>query len=467
MKHRIALPALLLALTLSLAALAGCGAGAPASGGASDPAQAPAVTPDPGSAAPAQDTAPAGQEAWPVPATGIEFAPIENFAPAGVVRAMADSRSGAGSAAGYYDVYGQEDGSALLTFVDYATNQWVVLCSQPNCAHNSEACPAWYSYGNALRVYPIGDKLAVLQGGAPYARDWLGDRGLAKVDVMNADGSGRQTVFTFPASCWVSTLPHYHMARDEENLYFVILETTESGDRQAILCAADIQSGQVFALCGLPEDETHLVGGTDNALVLEYTPGINQSLDTAPADTQVVKLDLATRTLTPLASYPFGTALVTCDSEMLYLLDSTAVQSINLVDGSTAARLPVTLPEGCSSIQRLEGVYDGRLVAVTWTDGSVTQSGTLCSFAIDPTSGARTDLPYCYEDGAGGAQPCLPLAEAGDKLLCQVGTTNIQVTVAGAPEGQGQGSQSRSQYALVPKADFWAGTADMTPLPLS
>lgn len=342
---------------------------------------------------------------------------------------------------------------SLLCWVDYAAAAAAVLCSQPNCTHDSDACPAWYSCGNALRVYPIGGRLAVLQGGAAAGSDGL----VPGLDVMNADGSGRQTAFTFPASCWVSTLPHYHMARDDENLYFVITDTS-SGERQATLCAAHIPTGQVFALCGLPEDETHLVGGTDGVLVLEYTPGINQSTDAAPADTQVVKLDLAARRLTPLVSYPFGSALTACDREIFYLLSGSTVRSINLVDGSTAVEMPVALPEGCSGVQRLAGVFGGQLVVYTWTDGSMNAAGELRFFAIDPTTGARTDLPYTYTDAGGQQQPCLPVAETETGFLCQAGE-------AGAPEGAGR--YAGVQYALVPKEAFWAGTADMAPMPLS
>lgn len=464
MKHRLILPCLLLAVALATAGLSGCGAAsrtpAPEFSSGADAA------PSPDAAETASPAPVTGEVAWPVPETGIDFAPIQDFAPAGVVRAISDSQPGAGSDTGYYAIDRLQDGSARITFVDYATKQQIVLCSQPNCTHTSDACPAWYSYDNALRVYPLGDQLVVLQGGSFLPQDWLGDRAVPRVDILNADGSGRHTAFTFPSGCWVSTMPHYHMARDDENLYFVIQQTTEAGDRQAILCAAHAASGQVFALCGLPEDETHLIGGTDGTLVLEYTPGINESMDAAPADTQVVQLDLATRQRIPLTSYPFGSALTACDSEMFYLLSAGKVCSINLVDGSTAVEMPLTLPEGCSSIQRMYGVFDGRLVAATWTDGAMNTPGGLRFFAIDPTTGARTDLPYTTgEENA--LVPCQPLAETDTDFLCLAEQTSIAVTVAGAPEGQGQGSAAQYRYALVPKADFWAGTADMTPLPLN
>lgn len=451
---RHAIPALLLSALLTLSALAGCSGRQPASAAPTpgptplpigQDAAGPTAAPVSGSAAPAAGAE--TQPAWPVPENSIGFAPIENFAPAGVVRAVRDTPRGAASDKGYYEVIPRADGSALLGFVDFAAKQHIVLCSQPNCTHDSESCPAWYASDNALRVFPVGDRVAVLQGGAYSSGDGAGQDAVPRVDTMDADGSGRQTVFTFPASCWVSTMPHYHMARDDENLYFVVVDSA-AGDRQAILCAAHIPSGQVFALCGLPEDETHLIGGTDGALLLEYTPGINQSGNAAPADTRAALLDLASLQLTQVAGYPFGSALTACDGGTLYLLGDDTVRSISLADGSVS-EAAVTLPEGCSGIQQVCGVFDGQLAAYTWTDGSAEASGELCFFAIDPATGTRTDLPYRFSGPDGRAMPCQPLAESGDAILCQAG----------------QDSSLRFSYALVPKADFWAGTADMTPLP--
>ena len=162
MKHRLILPCLLLAVALATAGLSGCGAAsrtpAPEFSSGADAAPSPDVAE---TASPAPVT---GEAAWPVPETGIDFAPIQDFAPAGVVRAISDSQPGAGSDTGYYAIDRLQDGSARITFVDYATKQQIVLCSQPNCTHTSDACPAWYSYDNALRVYPLGDQLVVLHG---------------------------------------------------------------------------------------------------------------------------------------------------------------------------------------------------------------------------------------------------------------------------------------------------------------
>lgn len=453
--HRPVLAALLLAASL----LAGCAAGEPpasdaASAGipAADSAVSAVSTPAPDAvSAPADDIAPpasaAGETAraaWPVPETGIDFAPIENFAPAGVVRAVRDDLRGAATADGFYAVAPRTDGSALLTFVDFAAKQHIVLCSQPNCTHNSDACPAWYARDNALRPYAVGGKLAVLQGGS-----YAGGDAVPQVDCMNADGSGRQTAFVFPASCWVSTLPHYHMAFDDENLYFVVVDSA-SGERQAILCAAHIPSGQVFALCGLPEDETHLIGGGDGALLLEYTPGINQSADAAPADTEVARLDLAGLQLTPLARYPFGSAQTACDGETLYLVPAAGgqLQALSLADGSLTGAADIALPEKCARIQQVCGVFDGRVVACAYTENA-NAPGEPRLFAYDPAAGGRTDLPYSYVDGSASSLPCLPLAESGDAILCLAG----------------QDAAGGGRYALVSKAEFWAGSADMTPLP--
>lgn len=199
------------------------------------------------------------------------------------------------------------------------------------------------------------------------------------------------------------------------------------------------------------------MGGTDGVLVLEYTPGINQSTDAAPADTQVVKLDLAARRLTLLVSYPFGSALTACDREIFYLLSGSTVRSINLVDGSTAVEMPVALPEGCSGVQRLAGVFGGQLVVYTWTDGSMNAAGELRFLpSTPPPARAPTCLTLIPTPAASGSPACRwPRPRPGSSARQE----------AGAPEGAGR--YAGVQYALVPKEAFWAGTADMAPMPLS
>ena len=120
---------LILAAALTLAACAS----------ASD--ETPLTTPTPAPEAPEPTSTPA-------PAT-TDFYPLESYTTA----------FNTGDA--YYELV-PYPGHALLLKTDYATAAQTVCCTMPNCAHDSEACPAYFP-GRARRytVFTAGDTLYV------------------------------------------------------------------------------------------------------------------------------------------------------------------------------------------------------------------------------------------------------------------------------------------------------------------
>ena len=108
---------------------------------ASAPDETPLTTPTPAPEAPEPTSTPA-------PAT-TDFYPLESYTTA----------FNTGDA--YYELV-QYPGHALLLKTDYATAAQTVCCTMPNCAHDSEACPAYFP-GRARRytVFTAGDTLYV------------------------------------------------------------------------------------------------------------------------------------------------------------------------------------------------------------------------------------------------------------------------------------------------------------------
>lgn len=453
----LALPALLMALLVPTAALAGC---TPGEAAPSSP-DAPADTSAAGEAS-TEETPPdaAGTAAldWtPVsPATPPEgdYADLADFAPKGEAEGLADRPGirGYGSETGYYSFRLREDASALLCYLDYATEREVVLCSQPNCTHDSDACPAWYPFDNGLRAVPVGDRLIVLQGGSPNYVDLLGADATSKIQVMNPDGSDRQEVFAFPASSWVSTLPRGGFARDEAYLYFTITDQS-AGVNARTLCAVD-GAGKVFALCALPEDEERIAGGDGQSLILTCMPGSSEPDGTQTYTTRVLRLDLTTLQATPLFSYP-ADAQGVCGEGAYYVLAGSTLQSYSLTDGSLLSEVEADIPNA----QTLYGVYDGRLLISGYTD-----MGEPLYYGIDTQTGARTDLPYLYEE-EGTVTFGEVLAAAGEGYLCIAGAQNEPVTYPANPGEEPMRSFWLSPaYGLTDREHFWAG-AEMEAIP--
>lgn len=444
----LVLPALMMALLVPAAALAGCVSDGEdalfAATGAESPEEMP---PEPAQETGEENGALSGTAApAPDPPEG-NYADLSGFSPSGDVEGLADRAgiSGYGSDTGYYSFRLREDASASLCYLDYASGREIVLCSQPNCAHDSDACPAWYPFANGLRAVPVGDRLIALQGGSPNYADLLGAQAVPKVEVMEPDGSDRQETFTFPASCWVSTLPRGGFARDDRYLYFTVTDQS-AGANARTLCAADGE-GNVFALCALPEDEERIAGGDGGALILTCMPG---SSDLSGQDyvTQVLRLDLEQMQMTPLLSYP-AEALGVCGQGAYYVLDGQTLQGYSLTDGSKLSDVAVDNP----GVQTLYGVFDGRLLA----SGYTWEGEPLC-YALDVETGERTDLPYIFrEDGTVAFGEIL--AQAGDRFVCVAGVQSDAVTYpAQSGEEPMRTSWLSPAYALVNFADFWAGS---------
>ena len=447
----LALPALLMALLVPTVALAGCTPGEPAPSSPAAPADTSSAGMTPAEEAPPDTAGTTVDLDWtPVaPATPPEgdYADPADFAPQGEVEGLADRSgiSGYGSDTGYYSFRLREDASASLCYLDYASGREIVLCSQPNCTHDSDACPAWYPFDNGLRAVPVGDRLIVLQGGSPNYVDLLGADATPKIQVMNPDGSDRQETFAFPAGSWVSTLPRGGFARDDVYLYFTITDQS-AGANARTLCAVDGE-GKVFALCALPEDEERIAGGDGGALILTCMPG---SSDLSGQDymTQVLRLDLEQMQMTPLFSYP-AEALGVCGQGAYYVLDGQTLPGYSLTDGSKLSDVAVDNP----GVQTLYGVFDGRLLASGYT-----REGEPLCYALDVETGERTDLPYIFrEDGTVAFGEIL--AQAGGRFVCVAGVQSDAVTYpAQSGEEPMRTSWLSPAYTLVDHADFWAGS---------
>lgn len=445
------LPALLMALLVPAAALAGCTPGEQtppvpsASAGEADTGETPTAETPPDTAGTTTDLnwTPAPPAA---PPEGT-YADLTDFAPAGEAEDLADRPgiSGDGSDTGYYSFRQREDASALLCYLDYATGREIVLCSQPNCTHDSDTCPAWYPFVNGLRAVPVGDRLIVLQGGSPNYADLLGSDATPKIQVMNPDGSDRREAFAFPASSWVSTLPRGGFARDDAYLYFTITDQS-AGVNARTLCAADGE-GRVFALCALPEDEERIAGGDGQSLILTCMPG-SSDLD-GTYTTQVRRLDLTTLQETTLFSYP-AEARGVCGQGAYYVLAGNKLQSYSLTDGSLLSETEADAP----GAQALYGVYDGKLLISGYTD-----QGEPLYYGVDTRTGARTDLPYIYSTDGSVAFGEI-LAAAGEDYVCIAGAEIIPVTYpAASGEEPMRASWLSPAFGLTASGDFWAGKA--------
>ena len=163
------------------------------------------------------------------------------------------------SASGSYNTELRPDGSANICYTDFATGQKIVLCSQLNCAHDNESCSAWVNaVGGKVMPIPVGDKVVLLYAGSIYNYELFGDDTLARVEIMNADGTDRRLIHTFAATEQVAFMPFAGLARDNENLYFAI-EDSQTGPGVRTIYAANVISGTVEPVYQMTHEEERLV----------------------------------------------------------------------------------------------------------------------------------------------------------------------------------------------------------------
>ena len=107
---------------------------------------------------------------------------------------------GAAGAKGFYFVSAavRSDDSTSLMYCDYDTMQQLLLCSQPNCAHNTAACNGYLPY-SAGGIVPeiVGQNLVLFYPGNVHAEE---NATLPRIETMGLDGSDRTETITFAAN---------------------------------------------------------------------------------------------------------------------------------------------------------------------------------------------------------------------------------------------------------------------------
>lgn len=402
-------------------------------------------------------------------ACGSSAAGAENisFAPASSrsgVEWLNDRAGGYSSTSGFYRTQLRSDQLAQnLLYIDFATGQELYLCSQPNCTHDSDSCSSWLSLSGALtRVIPVGEKVVILYGGNSYAP---GENSKPHILLMNPDGSERKTLASFESTDMVAAMPRGGLARDEENLYFV-LQSQDVNTRT--LYAVNVVTEQVTPVCALSEEEEKIVGGAGSELVLSYTPGA-YSLENDAADltTQFIRLDPKTGTVTPLFSCAYLDTLLGCIDGKAYLLNSDGtLYSYDLQTGESAA-VKTDLP--AIDYINWAGTADGKgLISLIFqpTGEGAEESADIVTlyFSIDLASGRSTPLPYIF-DGETMQQPMRIEAESSTHLLLLSGNRDVKVAAPGESEGEiTTVSGTVPVYSLLSKEDFRAARDTAVPV---
>lgn len=168
--------------------------------------------------------------------------------------------NGAEGESGYYYTAASEDSSyCSIRFIDKESHQDVVLCSNPGCGHNTDACPAYL--GNKLpELAWAGGKVVLFY---QEMSDGQNDE-LPHIDVMAPDGSNRHKV------CDLAANQEYSggVAASGESLYF-LLSTYEANGYSTELVRLNLTSGSLVTVCKV-EKTTFLMGVACGQLIVKH-----------------------------------------------------------------------------------------------------------------------------------------------------------------------------------------------------
>ena len=169
---------------------------------------------------------------------------------------------GAQGESGYYYVDLSEDNTyANIHIIDEESHQDVILCSSPNCEHNTDSCPAYLSltedYMPDLLYF---DQKVILFFPGMNAPDVQVH---PHIDLLNSDGTNRQILYTFEANQEFGS----GIAGGNEKLYF-ILSTYEIEQTKDELVCLDITDGSLETVCPL-DDFCFLEGAFGGQLIIK------------------------------------------------------------------------------------------------------------------------------------------------------------------------------------------------------
>lgn len=298
---------------------------------------------------------------------------------------FSQSAAGARTADGFYTVHTYDDWTGCLVFYDYASRQAVPVCSQPNCEHHDETCPAWFGdKGNIPRLLTNGEQLVLCYLNTP-----------ARIETANPDGSNRRVLYEFAANA----TPGDGLCMDEDGVYLLSTSVSDEADSRQDLLRIDLADGSCNPLwSGSTTGGSYafLAGCRDHYLVLKEIRRNTQQAETAEqlADQTHTLLSVDPRdgSTAPLYAWQQGDLLESALPDTLYGItadhrlcafagdeqltelarDDRFVPSVTVIQYADEDALWFTAPEngteGKSSLYQLN-LADGTIAPVPLAQG--------------------------------------------------------------------------------------------------
>ena len=360
---------------------------------------------------------------------------------------------GASTQDGFYYVNTtmRKDGSCNLMYADYKSEQIVYLCSQTNCAHDSASCTS-YLMPTLGGIMPerVGDKIILF-----YINSSWSDEGEepARVESINFDGSGRQTIHTFRPE----ETPRTTMVTDGQNIYFVLETVQEDTSVRKNLAKLDTLTGDLELLQEMSVENAEYIWGCCGEDLIVY----QCEMQNDGCVYQLSRWDFISDSKEPIYTWYNSSDFPILYENFLGLKDSDGYYHLlNLESGSDF-----------TFTQYL--ISDSYLPSIMFAD----DSGIIIRELI-PTSKYTADSRYISIKADGSAEEWSLLSdEDGDKHpfipIFDLNDEDYLVYIGYADESdrviEDDGTSKfievpRRLYSIMSKSDFWNGKNIQHPL---
>lgn len=367
--------------------------------------------------------------------------------------------------------------NSVLYWVDYASEQCVPLCTDPGCAHDSEACTAWLPAGSVAFSLPDGGVLKEQFDGG----DGSGT-GAITLTRCGADGGDPHTL----AEMAVSTVDL--LAADTESIWFDRLGV---GSEQMEICRLPLDGGEPQVLYSYDLDDAPWFLGCDARRLVymrtdlsiyermadageEELESLRQEAASAEFTREVFFVDADTGEETPFLQWDAHQVQALWRDGTLWrstVENGEGVLRWDAVDGTSGearyawpgraltADVAVPIVEGTVDVQVL---LQTRFMDAASLNDPAVESGQEAPtsewerIALDPATGTVTPLTLSYVALGSGSHPVTLLGRSGSDLFVRF-EQQVPFDPAAFPQGDPD-YYTQDRCGLLSCADFLANT---------
>lgn len=342
---------------------------------------------------------------------------------------------------GFYQLVRNPQQGSNMIYTDYSTKTTVYLCNRPDCQHNDETCPSWFSFpGGGIFLDAKGEHLfCAIRGDSEQEQ-------AETIWKMDLNGENRQALYTCAPNESLTDMA----ISDGTSLYFAAGVTDpETWTLNKTLKQLDIQSGKTEDLMTY-QDTAWLFGAFEDELLVQIFDGASFRYDA---------YSLKTKTSRTLLTYdenarsmPSGDSIYVVKP----LTDSTAeVLKFNIKTGETSS-LCKDIPYFVDTTT-VGDIVDGRMIIhASDTRENDPEKIKVYYYAVNCETGEMTDLPLTYEIGE-TTDFVNVVAETGDFFVVTSGTETVKSIANGTDGTPYELEGTIFIYSLISKSDYWNG----------